>query len=72
MDDQIHDIDPATGLSRGAYVVSPDGNLVALARGASIKAGFRYATHEDVYGKSEPAPPLPVEDEVIPSDRDRD
>lgn len=64
MEPVIHDIDPATGESRGIYAIDPDGNLITLGRTQSLKAGFRYATRSDIAPKKAvqmAAPPVPTE-----------
>lgn len=63
MEPVIHDIDPATGESRGIYAIDPDGNLITLGRTQSLKAGFRYATQADIAPKKAAPvlPPAPIE-----------
>lgn len=84
MSEPIHEIDPATGLSRGIYAIDPSGHLITLGRTQSIRAGFRYATQGEIDGTSvAPAPqpePEPVRieihdnysDLITPSDSDQD
>lgn len=74
MSEPIHEIDPATGLSRGIYAIDPTGNLITLGRTQSIKAGFRYATQGEIDGTSQaPLPqPAPVFVEVLDNRSDVD
>ncbi len=70
----MHDIDPETGNSR--FAIHPDGHLIKLGRGQALKAGFRYATSDDVIHATSAQPVAPTRasdfdfSDEKPSDRD--
>lgn len=62
-DEAILDIDSATDVPRGHYVIDPNDGLFTLPTGVKLKNGWRLATHDDLKARaSTPSelPPVPI------------